>query len=141
MVCNIDRNDGSILLGERRVLARNEQLSQVLGMGLTVWNDLEVNTGWRHISIKDIFMLGRPAAARLSFFREELKKVSFMLLDRNRAEPDQVRRHYDEILMAEFGNPQERHPHGMTAYILPWGRIETAYDLHNNQWSILLIWI
>ncbi|SCB34485.1 hypothetical protein GA0061102_102235 [Rhizobium miluonense] len=85
-------------------------------------------------------MLGRPAAARLSFFREELKKFSFILLDRDGAEPDQVQRHYDEILMAEFGNPQERYPHGMMAYIFPWGRIETAFDLHNNQWSILLSW-
>lgn len=140
MVCNIDGNDGSILLGEGRVLVHNMQLSQVLGMDFAVWNDWEVNSGWRHISIKNISMLGRPSAATLSFFEGELKKVSFIFVDQDRAEADQVRRHHDEILMAEFGSPHERHAHGMITYILPCGRIGTSYDLHNDQWRILLAW-
>ncbi|MBB3457255.1 hypothetical protein FHT86_005573 [Rhizobium sp. BK313] len=122
------------------MLARNTSLHQVLDMGFAVWNDWEVNTGWRHISITNILILGRPASAMLSFFREELKKVFFVLLDQDRTDPEKVRQHHDKVLIAAFGPPHSRDIHGFIKYAFAWGSIESSYDPRGVESNIILTW-
>ena len=140
MVCNIDRSNGSIFFEENRVITRSTNLHRVLSMGFTVWNDWEVKTGWRHVSIKDIFMLGKPASAMLSFFQEELKKVFFVLLDQDRTDPEKVRQHHDRALIAAFGPPHSSNIHGFIKYSFAWGTIESSYDPRAVESNIILTW-
>ena len=79
MVCNIDRSNGSIFFEENRVITRSTNLHRVLSMGFTVWNDWEVKTGWRHVSIKDIFMLGKPAFSNAELFPRGAEESFFCI--------------------------------------------------------------
>jgi hypothetical protein len=140
MPSNIDIRDGSISLGEGHMLAQNIRLHQVLGMGLTVWNDRDIKNGWRHLAVKDFFIFEKPASAVLYFFDDELKMLQVMLLDQDGSDREKVRLHHDEVLANAFGPPHTRDIHGFANYSFPWGNVGSFYDPRTDQSYIAQSW-
>jgi hypothetical protein len=135
----IDIRNGSLPLASGVLLAQNSNLQQLIASGLAINRDIDMNTGWRLISIGRSRIFGKFANLALLFLNDELRQIRFTLEHVGITDPDDLRKFHDSALMHEFGVPQVQDAQ-KTMYVFSWGTLVSACDPRGGQSEVVLSW-